>query len=96
MDKSPLDLIQIRFNIPHKEDGMKMDHIHLIREVIVRDKRGRKIPTMQVSYSKPYDVNPTFRAVSKADQKEARAIYQKLGGGRLKEWLVGTTIIIPG
>lgn len=73
---------------------MKMEHVHFIREVIVRDKRGRKIPTMQISYSKPFDVNPTFRNVAKEDQKEAREIYHGLGGGRLKDWLVGTTMII--
>jgi hypothetical protein len=74
---------------------VKTDHIHFIREVLVRDKRGRKIPTIQVSYSKPFDTNPTFREVAKSNQKEARAIYQELGGGRLEHWWVGLTIIIP-
>lgn len=74
---------------------MNMEHVHFMREVLVPDKRGRKIPTMQISYSKPYDVNPMFRAVPKGDQKEAREIYEKLGGGRLEEWWTGVTIIIP-
>lgn len=74
---------------------MKLDHIHLIREVVIPDKRGRRISTMQVSYAKPFDVNPTFRTVAKQDQKQLRALYQQLGGGRLKEWQVGLTVILP-
>ena len=73
---------------------MKLDHVHLMRGVLVKDKRGRKVPTIQVSYSKPFELKPTFQDVRKKDQKEAAAIYERLGGGRLKEWLVGTTIII--
>ena len=73
---------------------MKMDHIHLIREVLLKDKRGRSLPTIQVSYSMPFDSRPKFKDVPKKDQKQVAAIYKKLGGGRLKEWMVGTTVII--
>lgn len=74
---------------------MNLNRIHLMREILVLDKRGRKIPTIQVSYSKPFDLKPVFCDVSKKDQKEARAFYEKMGGGRLKEWSVGITIILP-
>lgn len=74
---------------------MKMDNVHFIREMLVTDKNGRKVPTIQISYSKPFDVNPKFRDVAKREQKQAREIYKQMGGGRLKNWWVGLTIIIP-
>ncbi len=74
---------------------MNLDHIHFIREIIINDKRGRKIPTMQISYAKPSEVQPKFQTVPAKHQKEMRILYEDLGGGRLKEWLVGLTITIP-
>lgn len=74
---------------------MNLEHIHFIREIMIEDKRGRKVPTMQVSYAKPFDVRPTFQTVPPKHQKQIRELYQKLGGGRLPEWLVGLTVIIP-
>ncbi len=74
---------------------MDMKHVHFIREIVLRDKRGRKVPTMQISYAKPSNINPTFQNVPPKYQNEVRNLYEDMGGGRLKEWLVGLTIIIP-
>ena len=75
---------------------MKMDHVHFIREVMIRNKRGRRINTLQVSYAKHTELNPTFRDVQKQDRKQVQAVYEELGGGRLKKWWTGLTIVIPG
>jgi hypothetical protein len=74
---------------------MNLKHVHFIREIVVLDKRGRKVPTMQVSYAKPSDLKPTFQTVPMKYQKEIRILYEDMGGGRLKNWNVGLTITIP-
>jgi len=74
---------------------VNLEHVHFIREIIVLDKRGRKIPTMQISYAKPSETQPKFQTVPSKFQKEMRILYEDMGGGRLKEWQVGLTIMIP-
>jgi hypothetical protein len=75
--------------------NMKLEHIHFIREILATDKRGRKIPTMQISYAKATDLNPVFQNVPRKFQNEMRILYSDLGGGRLDKWSVGLTLIIP-
>lgn len=74
---------------------MNLEHIHFIREIIIVDKRGRKIPTMQISYAKPSDLEPKFQTVPSKFQAEMRILYEDFGGGRLKNWTIGLTITIP-
>lgn len=74
---------------------MNLGHIKLIREILVLDHRGRKVPRLQISYSNLSDPTPIFRDVPLRDQKELRVLYEQLGGGRLKNWLVGLTVAIP-
>ena len=74
---------------------MNLKHIHFIREILVTDRRGRKIPTMQISYAKASELNPTFQNVPKKFQNEMRILYRDLGGGRLDKWLIGLTLTIP-
>lgn len=74
---------------------MRLEHIHFIREVLVTDRRGRKVPTMQISYAKVSDLNPVFQNVPPKFQNEMRILYSDLGGGRLDKWAVGLTLMIP-
>lgn len=74
---------------------MKLEHIRFIREILIRDHRGRRINTLQISYAKPEDLNPTFRNVAKPDRPQVQALYHDLGGGRLKKWWVGLTVVVP-
>lgn len=74
---------------------MNLEHIHFIREIVVTNHRGRKIPTMQISYTKVSDLNPVFQDVPRKFQNEMRLLYIDLGGGRLGQWTVGLTLTIP-
>ncbi len=74
---------------------MNLKHVRLIREILIQNNRGRKINTLQVSYSKPTELNPKFQNVPSRDRAEVQALYQDLGGGRLKNWTVGLTVIVP-
>lgn len=74
---------------------MNLEHVHFIREVLITDRRGRKKPTMQISYAKASDLNPVFQNVPPKFQNEMRLLYNDLGGGRLDKWWVGLTLTIP-
>lgn len=74
---------------------MDLKNVHFIREILVLDKLGRKIPRIQVSYAKPTDLKPTFFTVPSKYQKEMKILYEDMGGGRLKNWVVGLTLTIP-
>lgn len=74
---------------------MNRKHVHFIREILVPGPRGKKVATMQISYSNPTALNPKFQTVPAKYQNEMRLFYQDMGGGRLEEWHVGLTIIIP-
>jgi hypothetical protein len=69
--------------------------VHFIREILVLDKMGRKVPRIQVSYARSSDLKPTFVTIPAKYQKEMKILYEDMGGGRLKDWLVGLTLIIP-
>ena len=74
---------------------MDVRKIHFIREIMVKDFRGRETPTMQFSdYNASY-LRPKFLWASSADQEQMRALYLKLGGGRREGWESGSTVIIP-
>ena len=74
---------------------MDLRKVHFIRELLVLDKLGRKTPRIQVSYAKPSDLKPTFVTVPTKYQKEMKLLYEDMGGGRLKNWVVGLTLTIP-
>ena len=74
---------------------MDVNKIHFIREIMVRDFRGRETPTMQLSYDNASYLIPTFLKAPSADQEQVRALYLKLGGGRPESSESGSTVIIP-
>jgi hypothetical protein len=74
---------------------MDVNRIHFIREIVVTDHRGRETPTMQFSYDNASYLRLTFLGVPSADQEQVRALYLKLGGGRVEGWESGSTVIIP-
>lgn len=74
---------------------MSRNEIHFMREILVKDYRGKLIPTMEASYSNAFCLHPVFKEVSFYDQSEVSKLYHELGGGRNDDALVGSTVIIP-
>src|SRR5581483_3479401 len=74
---------------------MSIQDIHFIREIMVKDYAGNEIPTLQASYANASCLNPKFKAVPFYELEEVRALYVKLGGGRLEHAQNGNTVIIP-
>jgi hypothetical protein len=74
---------------------MDVSKIHFIREIMVKDFRGRETPTMQLSYDNASYLRPAFLWAPSADQEQVRGLYLKLGGGRPEGWESGSTVIIP-
>ncbi|HZQ08807.1 MAG TPA: hypothetical protein VFD70_19650 [Anaerolineae bacterium] len=74
---------------------MSIQDIHFIREILVKDYAGNAIPTLQASYANASCLNPKFKAVPFYELEKVRALYLKLGGGRLEHAQNGTTVIIP-
>ncbi len=74
---------------------MDLENIHFIREIVIADKQGKKKPVIQISYARPSETHPKFQTVPDKYQSQMRTLYREMGGGRLDEWLVGLTIIIP-
>jgi hypothetical protein len=74
---------------------MDINKIHFIREILVKDYRGRETPTMQLSFDNASYQRPAFQGAPSADQEQVRALYLKLGGGRSEGWESGSTVIIP-
>lgn len=73
---------------------MSIQDIHFIREIVMTH-MGRDVPTLQASYSNASSLHPSFNAVAFYEVEEVRALYARLGGGRLEGARSGTTVIIP-
>lgn len=74
---------------------MNVSKIHFIREIIVKDYRGRETPTMQISDDNASYLHPKFSPAPSAEQEQVRTLYLKLGGGRSEGRESGSTVIIP-
>jgi hypothetical protein len=74
---------------------MSINEIHFIREILVTDYRGNKIPTIQASSANASSLHPNFQEVPFYELEEVRALYHELGGARLEGWNSGSTVIIP-
>jgi hypothetical protein len=74
---------------------MDIKRVHLMREILVYDRRGALIPTMQFSCESPAHLHPDYLQVPPAEQASARVLYAQLGGRRPAGQWSGSTVIIP-
>lgn len=74
---------------------MNLDHIHFIREVLIRDYAGKDIPTMQTSTGNTAALDPKFTETAFYETDAVRALYHQLGGGRPEGVKMGSTVILP-
>jgi hypothetical protein len=74
---------------------MDINRIHFIREILVYDRRGVLIPTMQFSCENAAHLHPDFSRVPLAEQAGVRVLYTQLGGRRPAGRWSGSTVTIP-
>ena len=74
---------------------MNLDAIHFMREVLVKDYKGKEIPTMQVSYANTSSLHPVYKEAAFYDADAVRTLYHELGGGRRAGARMGSTVILP-
>lgn len=74
---------------------MDIKGIHFIREVLVTNWQGKPTPLMQFSYANASFLDPPFQEVPSTDQEQVRELYLELGGRRLENERIGSTVVIP-
>lgn len=74
---------------------MRINKIHFIREIVVREPEGNDTLQLQVAYDAPSALHPKFRDVPAHELEEVRALYLEMGGSCLAGLPHVVAIILP-
>ena len=74
---------------------MDIKRIHFMRELLVRDGKGKTTVVLEFSYDDRFVRRPRFFGVPDDDQARARQLYVDWGGNRPDGYWHGTTVSRP-